>query len=79
MTEVAALAGPMRVCLLDAWVSGGDRRDGRQIDRTGILESDSFSNTGLFRPYSYLQVYGNGLGHLMNGSTGNGYAENACI
>ncbi len=79
MTEVAALAGPMRVSLLYAWFSGGDRRDGRQIDRTGILESDSFSNTGLFRPYSYLQVYGYGLGHFVNGSTGNGYAEDASI
>ncbi len=79
MTEIAALAGPMRFSLLYAWFSGGDRRNGSQIDRNGILESDSFANTGLFRPYSYLQVYGYGLGHFVNGSTGNGYAEDASI
>jgi hypothetical protein len=79
MSEIAALAGPMRVSLLYAWFSGGDRRNGRQIDRTGILASDSFANTGLFRPYSYLQVYGYGVGHFVNGATGNGYVEDASV
>ncbi len=79
VTEISTLAGPMRVALLYAWFSGGDRRNGRQIDRNGILDSDSFSNTGLFRPYSYLQVYGYGLGHFVNTTTGNGYAEDASI
>jgi len=79
MSEISALAGPMKASLIYAWFSGGDRRNGRQIDRNGILESDSFSNTGLFRPYSYLQVYGYGLGHFVNGSSGNGYAEDASI
>ncbi|MFH1115102.1 MAG: hypothetical protein V1792_14420 [Pseudomonadota bacterium] len=79
MTEVSTLAGPMKVSLLYAWFSGGDRRNGSQIDRNGILASDSFANTGLFRPFSYLQVYGYGVGHFVNGSTGNGYVEDASV
>ncbi len=79
MSEVSTLAGPMKVSLLYAWFSGGDRRNGRQIDRNGILNADAFSNTGLFRPYSYLQVYGYGVGHFVNGSTGNGYVEDASV
>lgn len=89
MVEGHALAGPAKVALMYVWSSGDDRRgwqfDGTRqaqyavtnIDRTGVARSNSFSNTGLFRPYSYLMVYGYGLGVFVNGETGNGYLEDA--
>ncbi len=89
MVEGHALAGPAKVALLYAWSSGDDRRGGqfvgqRQLasavtytDKFGVLNSGSFSNTGLFRPYSYLMVYAYGLGVFVNGDTGNGYVEDA--
>lgn len=78
-TEMSVLSGPMKVGILYAWLSGGDRRNGRQIDRNGILRTDSFSNTGLFRPYSYLMVYSYGLGNFIDTTTTYGYAEDASV
>lgn len=78
-TELSMLAGPAKLGLLWAWSTGGDRRNGRQIDRTGILRSNSFANTGLFKPYSYLQVYSYGLGNFIDGSTRYGYVEDANV
>ncbi|MDQ1239073.1 MAG: hypothetical protein QG577_1258, partial [Thermodesulfobacteriota bacterium] len=77
-------SGPAKVSLLYAWLSGPDRRNGRQIDRTGLntdvgIRSNSWSNTGFFRPYSYLMVYSYGLGTHMNADTTNGTAEDASI
>ncbi|HTY25692.1 MAG TPA: hypothetical protein VMC85_21360, partial [Desulfomonilaceae bacterium] len=43
----------------------------------GLVSSTSFSNTGLYRPYSYLMVYCYGLGTHIQGDTGNGYVEDA--
>ncbi|HMK33513.1 MAG TPA: hypothetical protein VK463_00500 [Desulfomonilaceae bacterium] len=40
-------------------------------------QSTSFSDTGVYRPYSYLAVYSYGLGTHINGDTGNGYVEDA--
>jgi hypothetical protein len=44
-----------------------------------IIQSNSSSNTGLFRPYSYLMVYNYGMGAFFNADTGNGYADDASI
>jgi hypothetical protein len=41
--------------------------------------ANAFSNTGLFRPYSYLMVYSYGLGAHINADTQNGFAEDASI
>ncbi len=43
----------------------------------GVVSSTSFSNTSLYRPYSYLMVYCYGLGTHIQGDTGNGYVEDA--
>jgi hypothetical protein len=77
--ETSALSGPARLGLLYAWLSGGDRRNGAQIDRNGIIRTDTFSNTGLFRPYSYLMVYSYGLGNFIDTTTTYGYAEDASV
>ncbi len=44
-----------------------------------MLQSQSASNTGLFRPYSYLMVYNYGLGAFFNADTCSGYADDASI
>jgi hypothetical protein len=82
--ETGTFCGPAKVSLLYAWLSGPDRRNGLQIDRTGLqtnfgLRSNPFANTGFFRPYSYLMVYTYGLGTHMNTDTTNGTAEDAKI
>ena len=41
------------------------------------LQPDSWSNTGVFRPYSYLMVYGYGLGTSFARDTGNGFVQDA--
>jgi len=69
---------------LFAWSAAPDRRNGAYIDRTGLIQDPginaaSFSNTGLFRPYSYLMVYAYGLGTHINADTNNGYVEDASI
>ncbi len=79
-----AIGGPAKISLLYAWLAGPDRRGGNQIDQTGLqtdvgIRSNQFSNTGFFRPYSYLMVYAYGLGTHMNADTLNGTAEDASI
>lgn len=86
--EMGGYSGPAKLSLLYAWLSGGDRRglaDGAggfyigQIDKTGIVRSSTTSNTGFFRPYSYLinEVYGTGV--FQNPDTTKGYIEDAII
>lgn len=91
MAEATILAGPAKMSLLYAWSQGDDRRGGQfdgtrqninavtYIDRRGVLNSNSFSNTGLFRPYSYLMVYTYGTGMFVNADTNNGYVEDASV
>jgi hypothetical protein len=84
MAEGGVLAGPSKVSVIYAWLAGPDRRNGAQIDRTGLnvdagIRSNSWSNTGLFRPYSYLMVYSYGLGTHFNADTRNGTVEDASI
>ncbi len=95
MTEFGVMSGPCKISLLYAWLDGPDRRNGTTlginqgahvdaINSSGTnlnprVHSTSASNTGLFRPYSYLMVYGYGLGAYINLDTGNGYADDASI
>ena len=94
MLETGAICGPAKVSLLYAWLQGDDRRGGQfngtgagtqgaffvdYIDTRGTLRTSTGSNTGVFRPYSYLMVYRYGLGMFVNPDTGNGYAEDASI
>ena len=84
--ETGVLAGPAKVSLLAAWCGGGDRRMGsvrgiNQGDLTGSgvgsTDATSFSNTSVFRPYSFLAVYMYGLGTSINAATGYGYVDDA--
>ncbi|MEI8181666.1 MAG: hypothetical protein WCG29_03075, partial [Desulfomonile sp.] len=84
MANTGVFSGPAKASLLYAWLTGPDRRGGVQIDRTGLnadvgIRSNSFTNTGFFRPYSYLMVYSYGFGTHMNADTRNGTAEDASI
>ncbi|MDQ7782664.1 MAG: hypothetical protein RDU20_07285 [Desulfomonilaceae bacterium] len=91
VVEASVLAGPARVALLHAWLQGDDRRGGQflngvqapgnvtYIDRRGSLRSNSFANSGLFRPYSLILAYQYGTGMFINGDTGNGYMEDAVV
>ena len=83
-TELGVLAGPARLGLLWATATGGDRRGNNtlpvnQIDRNGILRIDVCANTGVFKPYSYLQVYSYGLGNFIDATSGYGYLEDANV
>lgn len=84
--ETGVLAGPAKVSLLAAWFAGGDRRMGsvrgiNQGDLTGSgvgsTGATNFSNTSVFRPYSFLAVYMYGLGTSINAATGYGYVDDA--
>lgn len=89
--EMGTLCGPAKVGLLYAWLSGPDRRYGHQINRSNLVVNNvtevanvrwaatGGSNTGLFRPYSYLMVYAYGLGTHINDDTYHGYVEDASI
>jgi len=88
VAEGGFICGPAKLALLYGWAAGPDRRHGAQIDRTGLItaagaatngvrRASSFSNTGLYRPYSLLMVYAYGLGTHINGDSGNGYVEDA--
>lgn len=93
--EAGVVAGPAKVSVMYAWLLGDDRRGGQFnstgaastqnrffvdfIDRRGTLRADTASNTGVFKPYSYLMVYRYGLGMSVNKDTGYGYAEDASI
>ncbi len=76
------LTGPSKISVIYAMATGPDRRFAGQIDRSGTavdagIRSNTSSNTGVFKPYSYLMVYGYGLGTHINLDTGNGTLEDA--
>jgi hypothetical protein len=78
------LTGPSKISVIYAMATGPDRRRAGQIDRTGMtvdagIRSNTSSNTGVFKPYAYLMVYGYGLGTHINLDTGNGTLEDANI
>ena len=68
--ELGALCGPAKITAIGAWYTGDDYRGGTLNGNNGMfrvtlgLQSDVYSNTGVFRPYSYLMVYGYGLGSV---------------
>ncbi|MFA6221172.1 MAG: hypothetical protein WC647_02535 [Desulfomonilaceae bacterium] len=81
--ELGTLCGPAKVSLIGAWFTGDDYRGStlnganRMVKVTSGLQSDTWSNTGVFRPYSYLMVYGYGLGSSFARDTGNGFVQDA--
>ena len=85
--EAGVLAGPAKVALIGAWLTGDDIRvgstvisgAGQQFLYKGGRAPDTFSNTSVFRPYSYLMVYSYGLGNSFAKDTGNGYVSDASV
>ena len=81
--ELGALCGPAKISLIGAWFTGDDYRVGqlngtwRMLKYSAGLQTDSSSNTSVFRPYSYLMVYGYGLGSSFARDTGNGFVQDA--
>jgi hypothetical protein len=81
--ELGALCGPAKISLIGAWFTGDDYRGGTLNGNPGMfkvtsgLQSDVYSNTSVFRPYSYLMVYGYGLGSSFARDTGNGFVQDA--
>lgn len=64
--EAGVLAGPSKIALLGAWLTGSDTR----VDQNGVrrlvengIQPDTFSNTSVFRPYSYLMAYSYSMGN----------------
>lgn len=82
--EGGAIAGPSKVSVLVANVSGPDRRaldiaSGSAIFKTNTIGTitQNYSNTSLFLPYSYLMVYTYGTGLPGNGQDGGGFLDAA--
>ena len=64
--EGGVLAGPSKVAVLAAWLTGNDTR----VDQNGLrrlvevgVQADPYSNTSVFRPYSYLMAYSYSMGN----------------
>lgn len=64
--EAGVLAGPSKVALLFALMTGNDTRVDANGNRTLItvgVQGDTWSNISVFRPYSYLMAYSYGMGN----------------
>jgi hypothetical protein len=79
MTQFGALAGPLKVSFLWAWISGPDRRQGILIDRQDSNPSATYGNTSLFKPYSHLFVYTYGGGNNRFTQSRNGFLTDANV
>jgi hypothetical protein len=83
--EVGSLVGPAKISVIGAWFTGDDYRYSttangfQRVKITGGKQSDTWSNTSLFRPYSYLMIYGYGLGTSFARDTGNGFVQDASV
>lgn len=93
MGEIGLYSGPAKFSVLVSWHSGMDRRFGSttgivqgclgdpqtptSTNTNPRVLQESASNTGLYRPYSYIMVYGYGLGNAVNTDTGEGYVKDA--
>ena len=84
--EAGVLAGPAKVSVLGSWMTGNDYRYAQNglnnnAQQLALVESglqpDAWSNTGVFRPYSYLMVYSYGLGTSFARDTGDGWVQDA--
>ena len=69
--EPGIVAGPAKVTLLGAWLTGNDTR-GTNAGAAGVgnrrlvtvgIQPDAYSNTSVFRPYSYLMACNYGMGN----------------
>jgi hypothetical protein len=65
--EAGALCGPAKIAVLASWLTGNDTRvdpntDIRRLVEVGV-QPDTFSNTSVFRPYSYLMAYSYSMGN----------------
>jgi hypothetical protein len=83
MVETGVYAGPMKISLLYARVSGIDRRNGVIIYNNEPV-SGNLTNTPVFLPYNYLMIYSYGLGLVAPqagfvAQTGRGQAVAAAI
>ena len=64
--EAGVLAGPSKIALIGAWLTGSDTRvdqNGRRRLVENGIQPDTFSNTSVFRPYSYLMAYSYSMGN----------------
>ena len=83
--EAGALFGPTKISVIGAWFTGDDYRysptyNGYRLALiSGGKQSDTWSNTSVFRPYSYLMIYGYGLGTSFARDTGNGFVQDASV
>ncbi len=79
MTELGMFAGPAKVSLIWAWISGPDRRHGAVNDRTGLRWAPprTTGNTSLFKPYSRILVCNYGGGNNSFTNARNGYLTDA--
>jgi hypothetical protein len=77
MVELGAYAGPSKLSLLWAKITGPDRRHGATIDRTGEHRVATIGNTSLFLPYSHVLVYNYGGGNDSFTNSRNGYLTDA--
>jgi hypothetical protein len=83
--EAGVLCGPTKISAIGAWFTGDDYRYSntangfQRVKVTGGKQSDTWSNTSVFRPYSYLMIYGYGLGTSFARDTGNGFVQDATV
>jgi hypothetical protein len=84
--EAGVLCGPSKISVIGAWFTGDDYRysntangANQRVLVTAGKQSDTWSNTSVFRPYSYLMIYGYGLGTSFARDTGNGFVQDASV
>ncbi len=84
--EIGALYGPAKISVLGAWFTGDDYRYTQlapgsyyRVEVTSGKQSDTWSNVTVFRPYSYLMIYGYGLGTSIARDTGEGFVQDASV
>jgi hypothetical protein len=83
--ETGVLCGPAKISVIGAWFTGDDYQYSntangfQRVKVLGGKQSDTWSNTSVFRPYSYLMIYGYGLGTSFARDTGNGFVQDASV
>ncbi|MGO8878253.1 MAG: hypothetical protein ACLPVO_04665 [Desulfomonilaceae bacterium] len=86
--EFGAMCGPSKLSFIGAWFTGDDYRYTQTpLATSGIYrvlvtagkQSDTWSNVSVFRPYSYLMIYGYGLGTSFARDTGEGFVQDATV
>ena len=81
--EAGILTGPAKLSLLGAWLTGSDTRNDnngtRRLIEVGI-QPDTFSNTSIFLPYSYLMAYSYGMGNTLSATDSReGFVSDASV